>query len=234
MNKPKYLPRALVVAALTSLVAWLPGMACAEAAGARALLTASPPAPVASMLQWVLQFRDNEGAPFAVIDKRQAHLWLFDAAGLAKGNTPVLLGLARGDASVPGIGERPMAKIRTHERTTPAGRFVAERGRNMAGEYIFWIDYDAAISMHRVRATNPAERRLERLATPSAHDNRISYGCINVPQAFYDQALDPLFAAPRPVVYLLPETLPPGRLFAAKGAPGARPTPFLPAGAPPP
>lgn len=209
--------RALAVAALTSLLGWLPSLSFAESAGARASITASPPAAVQSMLQWVLQFGDNEGAPFAVIDKRRAHLWLFDAAGRAKGNTPVLLGLARGDASVPGIGERPLAEIRPHERTTPAGRFVAERGRNMAGEDIFWIDYDTAVSMHRVRATNAAERRLERLATPTADDNRISYGCVNVPQAFYDQAVAPLFAAPRPVVYLLPETMPIGHLFAPKG-----------------
>jgi hypothetical protein len=30
--------------------------------------------------------------------------------------------------------------------------------------------------MHRVRATNPLERRLQRLATPTPDDNRISYG----------------------------------------------------------
>ena len=37
-----------------------------------------------------------------------------------------------------------------------------------------WVDYDAAVSMHRVRTTNAAERRLARLASPGIDDNRIS------------------------------------------------------------
>ncbi len=106
-----------------------------------------------------------------------------------------------------------MALIQDHERTTLAGRFVAEPGRNAAGEDIFWIDYDAAISMHRVRATNPAERRLQRLASATPGDNRISYGCINVPADFYNGQIRPGFSRQRGVVYLMPETLPLQSLF---------------------
>ena len=40
------------------------------------------------------------------------------------------------------------------ERTTPAGRFVAERGQNLRGEDVVWIDYDAAVLMHRVITTS--------------------------------------------------------------------------------
>lgn len=170
-------------------------------------------APVEAHVRWVLSTQDNEGLPFAVIDKRAARLWLYDVHGRRRGSTPVLLGLARSDASVSGIGDRPMDLIRAHERITPAGRFVAEAGRNADGEDVYWVDYDAAISMHRVRATNPLERRLQRLASSGAADNRISYGCINVPAAFYDQVIRPLFGGAGGVVYLLPETLPAGTLF---------------------
>ena len=45
---------------------------------------------------------------------------------------------------------------------------LSEPGRNLQGEDIVWVDYDAAVSMHRVRANNPAERRLERLARPAS------------------------------------------------------------------
>ena len=159
-------------------------------------------------LHWVLNSRDNGAAPFVVIDKRQARLWAYDATGRPLGNTAVLLGAAQGDDSVPGIGERPMAQIRPEERTTPAGRFVAESGHNANGEDIFWVDYDAAVSMHRVRPSHPKERRLERLASPTAADNRISYGCINVPAAFYDGVIRPSFGPTRGIVYLLPETRP--------------------------
>ena len=122
------------------------------------------------------------------------------------GSSPVLLGLARGDDSVPGIGERKMSEIKPVERTTPAGRFKVEPGRNVQGEDIVWIDYDAAVSMHRVRTANKADRRLERLATPIVADNRISYGCINVPASFYDQYIKPTLGTADGLVYVLPET----------------------------
>jgi hypothetical protein len=121
------------------------------------------------------------------------------------GSSSVLLGAASGDDSMPGIGSLPIADVLPGERTTPAGRFVAERGHNSRGEDVVWVDYDAAVSMHRVLTTNPAERRLERLASPSSYDKRISYGCINVPVAFYETYIRPTFANHRAVVYILPE-----------------------------
>ena len=165
------------------------------------------------LVQWVQATGDNQGAAFAVVDKKGARVHVFDAGGKERASAPILLGLARGDDSVPGIGERPMAQIRPEERTTPAGRFASEPGRNLQGEDIVWVDYDAAVSMHRVRATNPAERRLERLATPSVEDNRISYGCINVPAAFYDAYVKPTLGARHGVVYVMPETRPLAAVF---------------------
>lgn len=161
----------------------------------------------------ILATAHHQGLPFAVIDKKAAMLHVFDAAGHLLGSSPVLLGLAPGDESVPGIGLRKLADIRPAERTTPAGRFVSEPGRNLQGEDIVWIDYDAAVSMHRVRASNKAERRLERLATPTAADNRISYGCVNVPAAFYAALVQPVFGVMRAVIYVLPETRPVGTLL---------------------
>ncbi|MGJ7604046.1 L,D-transpeptidase [Variovorax sp. LT1R20] len=156
----------------------------------------------------VVAAADNRGEAFAVVDKKRARVFVFDAEGRLRGDSPVLLGLARGDDSVPGIGERKMSEIRPDERTTPAGRFASEPGRNLQGEDIVWIDYDAAVSMHRVRATNKAERRLQRLATPGVDDNRISYGCINVPAGFYDTHIRPVLGLRKGVVYVLPETAP--------------------------
>jgi hypothetical protein len=155
---------------------------------------------------WIADSRDNAGAEFLILDKRQATLYVFDAKARLRNATPVLLGAARGDDNVPGIGTRPLAQVRPGERTTPAGRFVGEHGRNIKGQDIIWVDYDAAVSMHRVRATEPRERRLERLASKTIDDNRVSYGCINVPVAFYEAIVLPMtLAARRPLVYVLPE-----------------------------
>jgi hypothetical protein len=178
----------------------------AAAAGSTAAL--AEPAEVFMLAKAAVATADNRGQAFAVIDKKGARVYVFDAAGGLQGDSPILLGLAQGDDSVPGIGEREMAQIRPEERTTPAGRFATEPGRNLQGEDIVWVDYGAAISMHRVRATNKAERRLERLASPSVADNRISYGCINVPASFYDAHIQPVLGQRKGVVYVLPETTP--------------------------
>ncbi|MEP6721312.1 MAG: hypothetical protein ABJA77_07700 [Variovorax sp.] len=114
---------------------------------------------------------------------------------------------------MPGIGERKLSEIRPEERTKPAGRFVSEPGVNLQGEDITWVDYDAAVSMHRVRTGNKAERRLERLASPTAKDNRISYGCINVPALFYDAYVKPALGNTRGVIYVMPETAPASTRF---------------------
>jgi len=171
------------------------------------------------LADWVVDSGDNVGLPFILVDKKQAKVFVFGPDGHLWDASPALLGLAHGDDSVPGIGERPMAQIRPEERTTPAGRFVAELGVNSEGEDILWVDYDDAISMHRVRATKPIERRLERLASLTASDNRISYGCINLPAAFYDLTVKPAFAEKGGVVYVLPETRPLDVTFPALRSP---------------
>ena len=165
----------------------------------------SHPSPdVRAVADWVLRTGDAGGRSWVIVDKRQARLFVLDASGRFVASTPVLLGSARGDHTVPGIGDRPLSQIRPEERTTPAGRFMAEPGINTQGEDIVWIDYDAAVSMHRVRARIKAERRLQRLASPTPQDNRISYGCINLPTHFYEAVLAPRVRSGA-VVYILPE-----------------------------
>ena len=173
---------------------------------------AEPP-DVRQLAQAALTTRDSQGLPFAIVDKKGARVFIYGADGGLKGASPVLLGLARGDDSVPGIGERNMSAIRPEERTTPAGRFISEPGVNLQGEDIVWIDYEAAVSMHRVRTGNKKERRLERLASTLAEDHRISYGCINVPAKFYDAHVKPLFGKAPGVIYVLPETRAPRDYF---------------------
>ena len=154
---------------------------------------------------WVVTSGDNRKLFFVILDKANTKVFVFEPSGKLRSATPVLIGAARGDDSVTGIGGRPIAEVQPHERTTPAGRFLAEPGRNTLGEDVVWVDYEAAVSMHRVRATEPKERRLERLASPTTDDNRISYGCINMPVAFFETVLKPAFNASYGVVYVLPE-----------------------------
>jgi hypothetical protein len=80
--------------------------------------------------------------------------------------------------------------------------------QNVWGQAILWVDYEQGISLHPVRSVDPLERRLERLASPSVEDNRISYGCINVPHAFWTELVQPQFQSTMGVVYVLPDTKP--------------------------
>lgn len=164
---------------------------------------------------WVVDSGDNRSMPFAIVDKTDARVFVFDAAGRLRGAAPALLGLARGDDAVPGIGNRALSSIRPEERTTPAGRFVAALDRNLHGKQILWVDYDGAISMHPVITTKPEERRLQRLATPTPNDNRISYGCINVPAKFFENVVHKAFTGTNGIVYVLPETRLASEVFAS-------------------
>ena len=153
--------------------------------------------------------------PFVIVDKMDAKVFVFDADGRLRGAAPALLGLARGDDSIPDIGNQKLSDIRPEERTTPAGRFVASLGFNFHGKDILWVDYDGALSLHRVITSNPTERRLQRLATPTPLDNRISYGCINVPAEFYNNVVSPAFTGTYGIVYVLPETRSNSEIFAS-------------------
>ena len=158
------------------------------------------------LADWVIDSSDNGKLPFIIIDKVHARVFVFDAQGQLRGAASALLGLAVGDDSVPGIGQRKLSSIRPEERTTPAGRFVASLARDIHRQEVLWVDYDTAVSLHPVVKGTPKERRAERLASTSPQDKRISYGCINVPVKFYEKVVSPTFTGTNGVVYVLPET----------------------------
>lgn len=170
------------------------------------------------IVRWTTGTRDHRGLPFVVVDKPRATLHVFSAGAQWLASAPVLLGSASGDRSAPDIGNRPLSQIRPEERTTPAGRFATEPGRNLRGDDIVWIDYDTAVSLHRVRSVSAAERRQQRLASATTADRRISYGCINAPEAFYNAHIAPLLGAGPGVAYVLPDTEPFATFFAAASA----------------
>jgi hypothetical protein len=160
---------------------------------------------VRDIADWVVSSADNQGLPFVIVDKVEAEVFVFSPDGHLSGDAPALLGSARGDDSAPGIGDKALSQIGPDERTTPAGRFVASLGQDLGQKDVVWVDYKDAISLHRVITINPKEHRLQRLATPSPLDNRISYGCINVPVNFYETFIKPAFTGTNGIVYILPE-----------------------------
>ncbi len=199
--------------ALSPRVATLLAAIAVVLAPVRASATAPAAPDVGDMLAWIKLSQDNHALPFLIVDKANARVLAFNRAGDEIGTTAALLGLAKGDDTVPGIGDRPLAAITPAERTTPAGRFEAVLGHDFHQD-ILWIDYAAALSLHRVIVGTPKDRRAARLASATPLDNRITFGCINVPAAFYDQVVAPAFKGTIGVVYILPETRPLRAVFA--------------------
>jgi hypothetical protein len=166
-----------------------------------------PSDDVRRVANWSMATHDHQKMSFIIVDKKAAKVYVFDPVGHLKASAYALLGSAIGDDTVPGIGTKPIAQVTPEERTTPAGRFIAQPGISASrNEDVVWVDYDAAVSMHRVINFVKAERRLERIVSPDPAEHRISYGCINLPHDFYENAVAPAARTTGAVIYVLPET----------------------------
>jgi len=174
-----------------------------------------PSGETVKVMNWFIATHDNGDVPFMIIDKVGAEVFVFDAVGQFMGKTPALVGSAKGDDSAPGVGDRELSNIPPADRTTPAGRFVAKFGHAYGGKKVLWVDYATSISLHPVITANKKERREQRLASPTTKDNRITYGCINVPTDFYKNVVSPLFTGTSGIVYILPDTEPLNEIFLA-------------------
>ena len=187
------------------------GVAEAEDAGAQPASPADqlPPGQDVSdtaiaLAGWVVATRDSQGYPFAIIDKRAAQILVFGPDGRLRGAAPGLFGSAVGDHTAPGIAGLALSEIPGRDRTTPAGRFVGGFGPSIDAGRVLWVDYESAVSIHPITTGVPAERRAERLASPSPDDNRITHGCINVSPEFYEIVMSPTFERGG-VFYILPD-----------------------------
>ena len=185
---------------------WL-GQATVQAApgGVPAAAAASPDDPL--HLARALVARAEHGRrPFAVVDKRRAQIFVFDASGALVGRSAALLGRALGDVSMPGVGLRTQqGRLRDADRTTPAGRFASEPGRNREGEEVVWIDYEAALAIHRLRGGPEHASRSRHLAGSDPLARRVSAGCVVVPGAFFDGVVQPMLGRQRGMVLVMPE-----------------------------
>lgn len=167
---------------------------------------------VIELAGWVVASKDNQGYPFAIMDKAAAQVLVFGGDGRLRGATPGLFGSATGDHTAPGVAGLALREIPGRDRTTPAGRFVGGFGPSLDAGRVLWVDYDSAVSIHPTATGVPAERRAERLASPSPDDNRVTHGCINVSPDFYEQIVRPTFERGG-LFYILPDTAPLAETF---------------------
>jgi hypothetical protein len=170
-------------------------------------------------LDHINETSDNGGRPFIIADKKAGKLYLMNADGKVVDTTPALFGRDTSDAA------------RT-DRATGAGKYdlTYNRDQRLPSGYEGSVQsFDTGrngetFAIHRVIDVK-GENRSGRLASATAHDNRITHGCINVPAEFYNKHLDGELGA---VLYVLPETAnwqgnlyQPTQRQAAQGAPTA-------------
>ena len=197
----------------------LAGLALAFAAPVRAADSASPSAgapsrPVVAqsatvlrVAEWIAATSDNAALPYIIIDKNAASLSLYSGKRKLLGQAPVLIGVAAGDEASPGVGSKNLAEIGPAEKTTPAGRFLAKFGLAAGTHKVLWVDYANSVALHPIPpGASRKERRRQRMASLTPDDNRITFGCINVPDAFYAKSVRPLFQKKGGYVYVLPDT----------------------------
>lgn len=168
---------------------------------------------VTRVADWVSFSGNNANLPYIIIDKQAASLFLFNARGKSLGRVPVLIGISPGDEATPGVGSKNLAEIGPAEKTTPAGRFLAKFGVAAGKQKVLWVDYATSVALHPIPTTNKKERRRARMLSPTPDDNRITFGCINVPTAFYGKNVRPLFQKKGGYVYVLPDTRPLEEVF---------------------
>ncbi len=184
------------------------------------LQTAS--AEVLETVQWVATSKDNAGLPFVVVDKVNAQVYAFTPHAQLKATSPILLGMGAGD-KVLVSPDAPMSAIPPAKRITPAGRYPSKLVKDNHGKVVLLVDGPNLITIHIVVKGTPAQRRAERLLSAATNDNRVSYGCINVPPAFFTTIIDPDFRPAQGIVYVLPEKTTPGQLFGFQPAAATAP-----------
>lgn len=174
--------------------------------------TEAPSRDVNFVALWVRQKKDNQQLPFIILDKKNAHLFVFSDAGDLLGDAPVLLGMSVGDVLPRHVIGKSLSQIPVKDRITQAGRFLAYKGFDTHRKPVIWVDIESRLAIHEVVNT-PSQKRFERLASATTSDNRISWGCINVPIVFFQSVLISAFTSGKGYVYILPETSPVAEFF---------------------
>jgi hypothetical protein len=186
------------------LIFFLPSSAFSESTKVAQSKSYNASEDVKYVVDMALKTSDNKNRPFVILDKKHARIYVFNQNGECLGDAPVLLGMAVGDDLSTEIARLPLSKIQPTNRITPAGRYIAEIGRDTHGQDVLWVDYNGNLAIHPVINVSN-QHRLERLESENIDDNRISWGCINVPKIFFTNCIRKNFIKTKGIVYILPE-----------------------------
>jgi hypothetical protein len=143
--------------------------------------------------KFVKDSKDNDGKPYIIADKNAGEIHIMSGDNKLIATAPALYGKSIGDNHT--IGQTPAGAFNINVINAPSayGGNVAKFSTTQSGD-IF--------SIHRVLNV-PGQDRQGRLMSPTTENTRISDGCINVPESFYDSFIEQGVASK---VYIVPDT----------------------------
>jgi hypothetical protein len=154
-------------------------------------------------INWVVANKDHGGKSFVVADKENGKILVVSPEGKVLDSQNAIFGKNKGDSNA--FGNTPSGRFQLHKVDT---KQLTATDRRVFGDSVLDLtDKETGkkarssdgrvIAMHRV--VNLPERKAA-LDTATASDNFLSHGCINIPTAFYNKAVDKLDGA---MVYVL-------------------------------
>lgn len=154
-------------------------------------------------INWVVANKDHGGKSFVVADKENGKILVVSTDGKVLDSQNAIFGKNKGDSNAFGntpSGRFQLQKVDTKKLTATDRRVFGDSVLDLAdketGKKVKSSD-GKVIAMHRV--VNLPERKAA-LETANPSDNFLSHGCINIPTAFYNKAVDNLDGA---MVYVL-------------------------------
>lgn len=154
-------------------------------------------------INWVVANKDHGGKAFVVADKENGKILVVSPDGKVMDSQNAIFGKNKGDSNA--FGNTPSGRFQLHKVDT---KQLTATDRRVFGDSVLDLtDKETGkkarssdgrvIAMHRV--VNLPERKAA-LDSATASDNFLSHGCINIPTAFYNKAVDKLDGA---MVYVL-------------------------------
>lgn len=154
-------------------------------------------------INWVVANKDHGGKSFVVADKENGKILVVSTDGKVLDSQNAIFGKNKGDSNAFGntpSGRFQLQKVDTKKLNAADRRVFGDSVLDLAdketGKKVKSSD-GKVIAMHRV--VNLPERKAA-LESANPSDNFLSHGCINIPTAFYNKAVDNLDGA---MVYVL-------------------------------
>jgi len=155
----------------------------------------------------------NETEPWLLTDKPNSRIYVIDEEGKEIADTTVCLGATKGE--MPNTADLEGNRY-TETTTTPAGKHtlgteitISKEDSILYGGKVISIDgtyYAPNSTIAALHVVYPLELELREAAirTPNPDDNRVSWGCINVPKAFWDKYIAP-YIHKGSTIYITPD-----------------------------